>query len=218
MPILTKTASAGKAAPGAPKRPATFHGRIPTKENINFAVVGVKRTRWWLVILVTVLILAAAAAIAKFLVLDRLAAVSAAESEAGQVRAQLNECYDRIAEYGELNEVYAHYTYSGMTEEELSRVDRAAVMDLLQRVVFPRTDVAAWDVSGNRLTMSIEGDTLQEINLTVQKLQEDPMVDYCEVNYATTDPRTRRDVRTAEEKVTASVVVYLTKPEEVAEK
>lgn len=218
MPILTKTVGTGKTASGAPKRPAAFHGRIPTKTNINFAVVGVKRTRWWLVILVAILILAAAAAVAKFLVLDRLAEVSAAENEAGQVRSQLSACYDRIAEFGELNEAYAHYTYSGMTEEELARVDRADVMELLQRVVFPLTDVSTWDLSGNQLTMNIEGRTLQDINLTVQKLMEDELVDYCEISTATTEARSRRDVRPGEEMVTANVIAYLTKPEEVAEK
>lgn len=217
MPILTQAARAGKTS-DTPKRPASFHGRVPTKTSINFAVVGVKRTRWWLVILVAILILAAAAAVAKFLVLDRLAEVSAAENEAADMRNQLSACYDRIEEYGELNEIYAHYTYSGMTEEELARVDRAAVMDLLQRVVFPRTDVTSWDLSGNQLAMNIEGKTLQDINLTVEKLMEDELVDYCEINNATTDTRTRRDVRPGEEIVTANVIVYLSKPEEVAEK
>ena len=215
MPLLNLTKES-QATPD--KRPATFRGRVPTKPDINFALVGVKRVRWWLVLPALVVILAVVAAFSKFLVLDKLAEVSAAQAEAAQVRSRVDACYERIESYGELNEVYAHYTYSGMTEEELARVDRVAVMDLLQRVVFPRTQVSAWTLSKNRLSLNIEGNTLQEINVTVQKLLEDDLVDYCEVHTASTDTKTRRELLVDDEKVTASIVVYLIKPEEVAEK
>ena len=209
----------GKSAPaGADKRPATFHGRVPTKPDINFALVGVKKVRWWLALCVLVVILAAAAAIAKFLVLDRLAEVSAAEAEAAQVRSQLDACYERIGSYGELNDAYAHYTYSGMTEEELARVDRVAVMDLLERVVFPRTAANAWTLNGNRLTLSIEGDSLQDVNVTVQQLLADELVSYCEVNTAATDAKSAQNLSGEPEKVTANIIVYLEKPEEAEQK
>lgn len=218
MAFLTKPKQDGAPQPGTVKRPASFHGRVPTKPNINFALVGVKRTRWWLVILVLVLILAAAAAVAKFLVIDRFAEVSAAQAEAEAVRLQCEESYHRIAAYGELNDVYAHYTYSGMTEEELARVDRSDVMDLLQRVILPRTEVSDWNLTENRLSISIEGKTLQDINATVQKLLEDELVSYCEVSTATTETGTSRYQRLNPDMVSANVVVYLAKPEEVAEK
>ena len=218
MPIVTKTKQT-QAAPstGAAKRAASKRGRTPTKENINLATIGVKRTRWGLGILVLVVILIAAAAIGKFLVYDRLTAVSAAESEAAEVKRQIDATQAKIDEYGELNELFAHYTYTGMTSEEQNRVDRVAVMELIERIVMPQMDVNSWTLSGNRLQMTVQADTLQRINLTAQKLLEDDMVSYCAVNTATTDSKTKLANETTE-KVAASIIVYLMKPKEVAGK
>ncbi len=199
------------------KRPVTFRGRVPTKPDINFAAVGVKRLQWWVIALSVLVAVLLVAAFVKFLVFDKLAAVTAAQAEASDVQNQLQECYRRIDSYGELNDVYAHYTYSGMTEEELGRVDRVAVMDLLRRVVFPRTQIGAWTLKGNRLSLSIEGSTLQEINETVQQLLEEDLVSYCEVNTAATE-NYYDDRDTIAERVTANIVVYLTQPEEVEAK
>lgn len=214
MPTIlnTKPADGQTAANG--KKAA--HVRVPNKTTINFAEVGVKRVNWLVAVPAFVLILAAALAFSKFLVLDRLAAVAEAESEAAQVQHEVNQGYARIASYGELNDLYAHYTYSGMTEEETGRVDRVAVMDLLERVVFPRTSVEQWSLKSNELTLNIDGSTLQEINDTVQRLLAEDLVYFCTVNTAATD--TSRTVEAAQngDKVTANIVVYLTNPEEVA--
>ncbi|MCR4771723.1 MAG: hypothetical protein K5855_05365 [Oscillospiraceae bacterium] len=217
MPLLDiQPTRQKKAAPSA--RPELFRGRLPTKETINFAVVGVKRTRWWLAMIMLVVIAAAAFAIGKFLVYDRLEQVSEAQRAAAEVRSELNDSRARIAGYGELNDVYAHYTYSGMTEEELALVDRTAVMELLEHIVFPRTDVSEWDLNGNKLSLILAGDTLQEINDMVQALLEEPMVSYCEVNTATSDFAANRTVVYDDgEKVLANAVIYLSDPEEAAE-
>ncbi len=212
--MATKTASAPTGVRTA-KAAGAARGKAPTKTYINFADLGVKHSRWWLAIPAILVILVAAAAIAKFAVIDRLAEVDAARSEASVVQAQLDLCNARIESYGELNDQYAHYTYSGMTAEELGRVDRVEVVSLLERVVYPRTDVAGWNLKGNELSLTIQGRTLQKINDTVQKLQADPMVDYCEVNTATTGDKARAIDK--EEKVTANIVIYLQKPEEVEE-
>lgn len=215
MPLLREKLELSTPA----KRPAAFHGRVPTKTEINFATVGVKRVRWWVLLPCVLLIVVAIAAFTKFLVLDKLAEVSAAQAEAAQMRAQLDACNERIGKYGELNDLYAHYTYSGMTEEELGRVDRVAVMELLERVVFPRTQVSTWTLNGNQLSLQIEGNTLQEINVTVQKLLEDDLVSYCEVNTAaTTDSKYTRTIPTETDKVVANIVVYMVKPEEATQK
>ena len=199
------------------RRPANFHGRAPTKPDINFALVGVKHVRWWLLLLAIVLIAAAVACFAKFLVLDKLAEVTAAEHEAANARRAVAECNARIEAYGELNDIYAHYTYSGMTEEELGRVDRTDVMDLLERVVFPRTHITEWALTGNQLSLTIEGSTLQEINETVQQLQEEDIVSFCEVHAATTDGITLYyGTSDPLDKVTASIVIYMHR-EEAAE-
>jgi hypothetical protein len=92
----------------------------------------------------------------------------------------------KIASFGEINDVYAHYTYNDMTSEELSREDRVAMMDLIERVVTPNTPPDGWRVTGNQMIIDINGRTLQEINLVVQLLLEEDIVDFCNVNTAKT--------------------------------
>ena len=240
MPILTKSkqkdaatsVSAAKrtAAPsgeekksvlskplGAKKSSAVYRGRTPTKQSINLATIGVKRTNWLLVILTMVLILVAAGAIGKFLVYDRLQEVTRAQNEANAVLSEINVYRGKIEQYGELNDLFAHYTYTGMTDEEHNRVDRVAVLDLIQGVILPRLDVSSWSIASNKLKLSVQGNTLQEINLTAQKLMEDELVDYCEVNTASTGSD-KNNKKVSSEKVSANMVVYLVNPEEVAEK
>ena len=218
MPILTKSKDTQAAPSDAAKRTASFRGRIPTKQNINLALVGVKRTRWGLAIPAIVLIVVLAALFGKFLVYDRLQEVAAAQAEVDAVQQQIKGYEAKIAEYGELNELFAHYTYTGMTAEELARVDRIDIMDMIKRVVMPQLEVSRWELNGNRLQMTVEGDSLQKINLTAQKLLEDELVSYCEVNTAATDAKKVQNQTVTSEKVAANIVVYLVKPEEVAEK
>ena len=218
MAILTKAAPGAAEASGVGGKKRAIRGRAPTKQNINLATVGMKRTRWWLVILALILIFAAATAIGKFLVYDRLMEVSTAQSEAEDVHIQLMDTYRRIESYGDLNDTFAHYTYSGFTAEELGRVDRVAVADMLQRVVLTSGDVSRWELKGNVLTLTLEGNTLQSINLMAQRLLQEDIVSYCEVNTATTNSRTRLIEELGGERVSANIVAYLMKPEEVTEK
>jgi hypothetical protein len=220
MPIELKSKQKDAPASDKPKkRKAAVRGRVPNKQSINLAMVGVKKTNWALVILVLVLIFVALGAAGKFLILDRLAEVRAAEAEADEVLTQINMVNMKIQQYGEMNDIYAHYTYTGMTEEERTRVERTEVMNLLQRTVILRTDVSKWDLSGNLLTVTVTGDTLEDINMTAQKLRDDPFVNYCQVNTAKTNTVTKYayELDTAE-RVAAVIVAYLNRPEEVAEK
>ena len=220
MPIELKSKQKDAPASDKPKkRKAAVRGRVPNKQSINLAMVGVKKTNWALVVLVLVLIFLALGAAGKFLILDRLAEVKAAEAEADDVLLQINMVNMKIRQYGEMNDIYAHYTYTGMTEEERTRVERTEVMNLLQRTVILRTDVSKWDLSGNLLTVTVTGDTLEDINVTAQKLRDDPFVNYCQVNTAKTNTVTKSafELDTAE-RVAAVIVAYLNMPEEVAEK
>ena len=220
MPIELKSKQKDAPASDKPKkRKAAVRGRVPNKQSINLAMVGVKKTNWGLVILVLVLIFVALGAAGKFLILDRVMEVKAAEAEADDVLLQINMVNMKIKQYGEMNDIYAHYTYTGMTEEERTRVDRTEVMNLLQRTVILRTDVSKWDLSGNLLTVTVTGDTLEDINVTAQKLRDDPFVNYCQVNTARTNTVSKYAYELdSAERVAAVIVAYLNNPEEVAEK
>ncbi|MBR4702604.1 MAG: hypothetical protein IKO91_02060 [Oscillospiraceae bacterium] len=192
----------------AKKKKKASRGKLPVKRSINLIGVGEKRIQMGVAVPAIILILLAAAALSKFGVVDRLIAVSDAEREVSLLRAELNDAYRTLEGYGELAEEYAHYTVSGMSREELSRVDRGKVVELIQRVILPTTTSGTWSLTGNQLSLSITGQTLQEINLLVQALNEEELVDFCTVRTASTDDK-YYDFLDEDSTVTAQISVYL---------
>ena len=192
----------------AKKKNKASRGKLPVKRSINLIGVGEKRIKVGVALPAIILILIAAAALSKFGVVDRMIAVSNAEREVSRLRGELNDAYRTLEGYGELSEEYAHYTVTGMTNEELTRVDRGDVVELIQRVILPTTTSGTWALTGNQLSLSITGQTLQEINLLVQSLNEEELVDFCTVKTAATDDK-YYDILDEDSTVTAQISVYL---------
>ncbi len=161
--------------------------KLPVKRSINLAGAGEKPMNMKLGIPLIILILIAAAALGKFGVADRLNALSDARSEVSTLKQQLALTNKRLDEFADIEEKYAHYTYSGMSEEELSRADRTEAVKMIERVVLPQARMNSWSIKGNQLIMSVSSRTLQEINLLAQRLEEEENVDYCQVTAAETD-------------------------------
>lgn len=166
---------------------AKVRGKLPVKKSINMAAVGQKKTRVSTALLALILIIVAAAAIAKFAVMDRLDEVNAAEKKVRDLRTQLSAANAKIDSFGELQEKYAHYTLAGLNSEELSRVERSDVVELIERVVLPEAELNSWTVKQNQLTLNITMDTLQDTNELAQKLNEEEMVSFATVKNAVTN-------------------------------
>ena len=193
---------------------------LPTKRTINLVGVNEKPIDLKLAAPAIVLIILASLVLSKFTVVDRLSAMSRASRDAASVRSQLDNAYQELDSYGDLTEEYAHYTYAYMTAEELSRVDRTQVIDLIQRVVMPWVELGAWSVKGNELVLNVTGATLQDINLVTQRLYQEENVDFCSVSTAVMNEPGRQSARTlnsgmsGDTPVTAQVIVYLKAAEE----
>ena len=166
------------------KRGMRSHGKLPTKRTINLAILGEKPMRFGLAIPAILLIILAAAAFSKFLVLDRFAEVDAARATVYDLQRRVDAGYAELADFDDLADLYAHYTYSGFTQEELTRAQRTDVLRLIRTMILPYAVVRDWSVSGNILTVNLVGETLQQINLIVQQLEAQDMVDFCTVNTA----------------------------------
>ena len=196
-------------------------GTIPVKRVINLAEVDKKTIDLRIAIPAILLILAAAFLFGKFAVADRLIAVNRAEGEVAAAQRELDAAYRRLDSFGELSDLYAHYTYSGMTDEEIHRTDRAEILNLLRNVVLPDVEVSAWNVKGNELNITMNAATLEEINHTVQKVNGNELVDFCTVSNAKTNENKRtvtrgdREETVIETSVTAQVVAYLNPDEGV---
>ena len=207
MAVATKN---GKKKTGVKRR------QMPTKRVINLAVLDEKKMNFGLAIPAILLILVAAAVFSKFLVIDRMTEVSAAQAVVNRLQSELDQGYDELAGFDDLSNLYAHYTYSGFTKEELGRTDRTAVLRLIRAVILPRAEISSWSLSGNTLTVNLSADTLQEINLLVQQLEAEDLVDFCTVNTANTRDSVRRAAESAEQgAVKARVLAYLNSGAEV---
>ena len=160
---------------------------MPAKKSINMAVVGQKKTRISTAILAVILILIAAAAIGKFLVMDRLNEVEREEQKVRDLRNELSLANAKLDSFGELKETYAHYTFADMTGEEMRRVERSDVVELIERVVLPAAELNSWNVKENQLTLNVTLDTLQDTNLLAQLLNEEAMVEFATVKNAVTN-------------------------------
>ena len=187
-------------------RQQSLQKTLPTKRSINLAKVGENKIDVKWAVVGIVLIVAAAVLFGKFAVADRFAALAEAEHQAAVVRTELEAGDARLEQYGTLAEEYAHYTFSGMTDEELNRVNRVDVMALIDKVVLPKAVVSSWSIAGNQMTLMIGDNTLQNINLIVQALEEESLVDFCVVTNAATNETLRGATN---EKVNAMITVYL---------
>ncbi len=201
-----------------PKTQKISHGQLPSKQSINLATVGVKKMKTGLLIPLLILVLAAAVCFAKFAVIDRLNALAKEKAEVERLEQEIATGYAKIDSYGELTEKYAHYTFSDMTQEELTRSDRVEIVDLVRRIVLPEATVTGWDIRGNELTLTLTSDTLQQINLIAQKIEAENIVDFCTVTTAATyENQYYYSNDPADTRVTAKIVVYLkNKVQEVA--
>lgn len=196
-------------------------GKMPSKRTINLAQIGVERIDPLLAAAGIILIIMAAALFSKFLVVDRIAAMYRANREVRQLQTELEAEYSRIAGFGGLEEEYAHYTYAGMTPEELSLVDRAQIINMIQRETENAYNEVSWSVTGNILTLTVAGRDLQEINQIARRLEGYDLVDTCTVTTATKEDVQRARSSTeiyGNNVVRANITVYLRSETEVTGK
>ncbi len=201
---MAKAERSDKTRPELSKRRI---GKMPSKTSINLVTVGQKQVNYGVVVPLVIILALAIALFSKFLVIDRLADVARAENKVTSIQASLDAGYAELASYGDLNETYAHYTYSGFTEEELTRTSRVDVLELIRNKVLPDAQLNSWALKGNELTLVISGNSLQEINLLAQTLQDDDLVNYCTVNTANTTDALLKEG--SAETVSARILVYL---------
>ena len=172
--------SSGKKT-GKKKR---IRGKMTQKRSINLAPVGVERIDPKLALAGSLIVLLLAAMFSKFLVADRLAAMYRESAQVAALRTQLSQEYDKVASFGSIADEYAHYTYSGMTEEELSLVDRADVIRMIKEGTENNREVESWSLKGNVVTLTVSGRDLQEINHLARRLEQFDLVNTCTVTAA----------------------------------
>lgn len=198
---------------------------VPTKTQINFAEVGVTHIKISVMLPAVVLIILGASLLSKFFVVDRLVEVSRLQGEVSYLQSQIDADQAAIDEMGDIATEYAHYTWSGMTEEERSLADRMDAVELIERYVRSEAKVGSYTISGNEISLPITGVTFNEIGHIVNRLESDPLVEHCEVVAAASDDSgvvydsdaLETTIVGGDLEATAQVTVYLNDTPEVSE-
>ncbi|MDO4417073.1 MAG: hypothetical protein Q4C02_02205 [Eubacteriales bacterium] len=200
-------------------------GKLPVKRTINLAEIGVERIDPRAAAAGIILIVIAAVLFSKFLVTDRLYAMFRAQGQAKSLQTELDAQYAKIQAYGNIEDEYAHYTFSGMTKEELSLVERSKVIHIVERELGNENSASSWTLSGNILTVTVTGKDLQEVNQLARRLETYDLVNMCTVTTAVkedlnakkmTSARAAEVVTDEEGKIVrANIIAYLqNEPEE----
>ena len=159
----------------------------PTKDKINFAEIDITPMKIEVMAPAIVAIIIVACLLSKFLVVDRLIAYNKQAAEVASMESELQAAYDKIDSYSDMEDKYAHYTYSGMTPDEMALQDRVAVVELINKYILTKAEVGAWTITGNEVNIPITGVSFQEVGAIAAELEKDDMVDHCEVVAATTN-------------------------------
>lgn len=211
-----------KVAPGKAKgkqgiKTAKTPRNMPVKRTINLAQVEEKKIGLSRALIGILLIVGLAAVFSKFLVTDRLSAMSQASGIASQKKADVDRLYEAINTYEGVEDTYAHYTFADMTKDELSLVDRSLVLEMM-KTVFPADQTSAWSLTGNILTIEVSVDSLNRLNELTRQMEENPIVDTCTVSTAnrtistTQTNRSNSFFKEEDALVRARMVIYLHQP------
>ncbi len=117
------------------KGKGVLKGKLPTKRSINLVLVDENKINPLTAILGILLIVVLAGVFSKFLVIDRLDAMSRAQGRVTRLQNDLDSAMDALDNIGDIGETYAHYTLEGMTAAELNQVDRVLVLALVDSIL-----------------------------------------------------------------------------------
>lgn len=156
----------------------------PSKTTINLVNADTARGNLVLQVALFLVVLALIGIFAKFAVVDPLAGALDSSSQVAVAQAQLDELTAANADYAELNQKYARYVVTGLTEEELSLADRDTVLDLLEQKVVNVGYLSSLKVAGNTATVTCLGVPLDQISRLVESLETDERVSHVTVSTA----------------------------------
>ena len=117
-----------------------LHGRLPTKRSINLVLNEENKVRASSAIPAVIAVIVLAALFSKFLVIDRLNEMNRAQVRIDQLQDELESVDAALSRIGNVDKDYAHYTYDGMTRQEMDRVSRTDVLKLIVDIQPPEEE------------------------------------------------------------------------------
>lgn len=156
----------------------------PTKTTINLVDAGAARGSLAVQVALFLVVLALIGIFAKFAVVDPLATSLASSSNVAAAQERLDELKAANADYAQLNQTYARYVATGLTEDEQNLARRDTVLDLLRSKVMGVGYLQSLKVEGNVATVSCLGVDLTKVSALVESLEADSQVAHVTVSTA----------------------------------
>ena len=130
----------------------------------------------------------------KFAILDPLQQKTDALAELSAKQDQMAVINAKLVGWDELQALYGRYSYGWMTENETNLVERMDIVRLLETKILPRARIEDFTISGNVLTVNLEGITLKQTSSLVTTLEADPLVTSATVYKASNDDAEIKEV------------------------
>ena len=162
----------------------------PTKTTINLAESNQAPRHLGRDLALFVLALVVIALFAKFGVIDQYRRLDAAQAAYASVHTEYTQMQELLKGYDRLLMEYRTYSMEWATdgsEDNGTLVDRQKALDLLEQEMLSRGRLVSLQVSGNKMTVSMSGMSLDQISRMFDVIQQSPIVSNVELNLASTE-------------------------------
>lgn len=158
----------------------------PTKKTINLYFKEDKTTRPTTIALYIMFFLVVGVLAAKILVVDLATELEKAERQMDAKYAYLEEQMTLLGDYSDISSKYSRYSSSYLREDE-KLIDRMEIIDMLEKTVFLYSSEESVVITGDVVSVTFNGATLEESANIVSMIENYPMVSHTEVNMAALD-------------------------------
>ena len=175
------------------------------KTSINFVGIEEEKTNWprFIQLIVTVVIIFVA--FSKLAVYDRFERLWREEAKVEDLRREFEQEAAEIQSAKDMSDRYYHYTWSQMSDEEVSRVSRTKIAKLVSEIGEQIRGVTSYTLSEQSLQVNIKADSLESISKLAWSLEKKAMVESVSVQMA----QTASFERNTSGEVDAKLVIYI---------
>lgn len=161
-------------------------GKLPTKIVINLVYREKDTGHVLFALLAFVVFLLALAAFTKFLVLDQLKKIDAAQEAYSSLQNQYTALQKANEDYESVENEYSHFGTGFFTADELALTDREELLAVINDKISIGKGMSQIQVSGNTATVQLMSSNMREISQIVAELESSPIVQYVGVDTAVT--------------------------------
>lgn len=183
------------------------------KTGINFIGVEEDKSAVSTILPIVITLVVAAILFSKFAVIDRYHRLWEKEAENRALAAELEKDNAALNKAKSLTERFYHFTWTQMDDEEVGRMSRVRVADLVTYITSQMAGVRSYTVSGDVLNVQVMADSLQSISRVAGELGKRKIVEGVTVQTARTGSFEEADSGIVE----AQLVIYIRTQDELSE-